>query len=287
MKSDEALKGLNLIRKGLKYLFIITLAQFTLFMYEQLDAKPFQLIHSESAVLNRKGSLETRINYGYEFGYIPVHLGLFQFRYGLFTRLEIGLNMNLAYFSDQKEFRVSEGGATIKIHVIKTRFTGINILAYCHYRHAFGDPIIVQIRDNPMDRLWMVSPHSDHGRDISGGLLLRNSIIFFNKRFYYLGGFTYTRLEGREYGDFHEDQKNLFTLNFSPEVHLFRDRMMFAIENIFSYWQKRGYTFTMIPQIRWEPFQYWVLEIGAAIPVAGASNYRLIAGINHEFNWDD
>ena len=84
-------------------------------------ADPFQLIETESAVLNGKGNLEFKNNYAYEFGYIPVHLNLYRFRYGLFTRFEMGINFNIAHFPDQKDTRLSELGTTIKAHVFKQR----------------------------------------------------------------------------------------------------------------------------------------------------------------------
>ena len=255
-----------------------------------VNSSPFQLIESESAVLNNKGSWETKVNYAYEFGHIPVHLALFRFRLGVVSRFEIGVNINGAYFPDQKDIRVSEVGATIKAHILKRSFKDFNMFFYLHYRHSFWGsfwrPVIKEISTGFSGTLKIVSPHADGGMDTSGGFLFRHSFKLGKKRLYYLIGLSYSRLEGRYYGDFKDLHKNRVTVYLSPEIHFYKDLIMFAIENRVSYWIGRGYYYKVVPQIRFEPIPYLVFEIGASIPVVGAGNYRIIAGINHEFNKD-
>ena len=255
---------------------------------KNIFGKPFQLIESESAVLNRKGSFEKKANCIYETGFIPVYLGRFRVRYGLFRRLEAGVNMDYAYFPDQQEKRVSEVGGTLKGHIRKVRFNDFNLFGYINYRHMLGEPVTTYINasDEGLDEniIGMVSPYADKGRDISIGLLGRNSFVFRRlfgrKRIIYLLGLTYTRLEGRDYGDFNENQKNQLIFNLSPEYHFYHDKIMAALENKITYWHERGYFYTVIPQLRWEFIRFWVLEIGIGLPVIGERNFRFIVGIN-------
>ncbi|MCP4129830.1 MAG: hypothetical protein GY754_02320 [bacterium] len=274
-------------KKNKNISLILILIAFIVVCHIPLLAKPFQLIESESAVLNRKGAFETKINYAYETGHIPVNLLVYRIKYGLFSRFEIGLNANAAYFHNQKDFRVTEAGITLKALLWKFRPSGMNLCGYFHYRHAnwkpLWEPVITEVSRNESETRWMVSPHADGGMDFTGGFLLRHPLKKVHKQLSYMAGVSYSRLEGRDYGDFYDNQKNRFSANLSPEFHFYKGLIMIALENIFVYWHNRGSYYSVVPQIRFEPIEYWVIEIGTVVPVAGAGNYRIIAGFNHEF----
>ncbi len=81
-----------------------------------------------------------------------------------------------------------------------------------------------------------------------------------------------------------EIMSSIDALYAAPEFHFINNRLMLAVENIGAYWHGREYYYTVVLQIFFKPVKFSVIGIGTAIPVAGAGNYRIITGFNHEFN---
>ena len=278
----------NLIYRIFYIIIIILFLQLLIKSHAMAD--PFQLIESESAVVNDKGNLEFKNNYAYEFGHIPVHLNMYRFRYGLFSRFEFGINFTIAHFPDQKDTRVSEVGTTMKAHIYKQRFSKINLFLYAHYRHAYWgskwQKIVKDIYISPNRTKRIVSPHADEGMDATTGFLMRHSYKIRKKRFYYLVGLTYTYHHERDYGDFKDNQHSEIRLNFSPEIHMAKNKIMMALENQIGIWINRGFYYIVVPQIRFEPKRFLCIELGAVLPVVAAENYRVIGGFTYGFYSD-
>jgi hypothetical protein len=249
-----------------------------------LFASPFQLLENESATQNGKGRMEYKINGIYETGYIPVYLLRTGIRYGVFQRLEAGFQVEGAYFEEQELYRLADISTTLKLYLWKSSFYNFNLFAFGKYKHGFGDPVIVDFKSDKeelKDVVAVVSPFGDQGKDVTGGLMARNSITFFKKTYIYMFGVEYTKAMGREFGDFNEEQQNLYSFIFVPEYHFGRNYWMLALETKYTYWENRGHLLHVLPQIRWEFLPYFVLEMGVAVPVIGAgNNYRFIFGIN-------
>lgn len=267
------------IIKSCKYIFFICL----IFSGTALFSTPYQLVESESAVLNTKGGLEKKLNYYYETGYVPAHLMALRLRYGLIKRLEGGGYVAGAYFPDNDVKRVSEAGGTLKGQVWKSKPYGFNLYAFGHYRHTIGDPVIREFDeddDPPADDIvGIMSPRADGGRDISVGLVGKNSTKRFGKRLFFMAGLTYTYMREREFEEFEKENHHHYTAMVTPIYHTSK-YTMFALENSCNYWQGRGVYYSVMPQFRWEFIQYWVIEFGVSVPVMGAKNYRFTVGIN-------
>lgn len=247
-------------------------------------ASPYQLIESESATIIKKNHLEYKLNGVYETGHIPVGLMRFGLRYGVLTRLEAFVLAEGGHFMDQDETRFTSASATLKYHFLGTQFFNLNMFAYGKYRHSFSDVIVVPYDedDTNADITHVISPFADEGRDVSAGLLGRNSLKIMGRNYIYMIGLEYTRAMNRDYGDFDEDNQNIGSLMFVPEYHFGKGHLMFAFENKVSYWSGRGYMYSAMPQIRWEFSSFWVFETGVVVPIAGAgNNYRVIAGFTY------
>ena len=240
-------------------------------------ASPYQLIEAPSARLIEDGGQELKFDYDLDTGPIPANSYIFGYRYGLFRWMEVSGQAVYSQFPDQKIERLSEVAVAAKFGLplpYKTRF--YLLLAY---RRALGDPILVNYTGGFSEVTSVVSPRADAGKDTSLGILVR----FPDGKYPWSMGGVYTRAGGRNYADFNDGQRNVYTLYLSPEGHFFSDTLMIAVENRYTNWVNRGDFLNTIPQVRWEFSKDWIVEAGVSIPIIGGNAYRYLLGITFEF----
>lgn len=251
--------------------------------FRETFASPYQLIHSDSAILIRNGGSEIKLDLLVEGDPIPAQLMLLQFRRGLLSWLELSSNISYARFPDENISRISEYNVTAKIHFRTLRALGFRYFFLLKYRRALGDPIITEYEGDLENVDRVVSPHADGGKDISLALLGRNDFRLFKRRYVYSIGLEYTRAEVRDYIDFTEDQTDVVSLLFSTQTWFLKNSLMLAIENKYTYWVERGDFLDSIPQVRWEFTPGWVFEVGVSFPVIGGNTRRYLMGFTFEF----
>lgn len=239
---------------------------------------PYQLLESPAAILVRDGGQEIKVDYGTEADQIPTETLLVHYRYGVKRWMELSGGLVYARFLDQDIERLAELQATAKFQLPLTWF-GATYVAYTRWRESLDDPIVVDIDRRSDDVKGAVSRHADGGRDASVGILARKRV----RPFSYTLGLEYLYAGNRNFGDFEEDQVNVYTVYFTPERHFFRNSLMLALENRYTVWQNRGDFYDAIPQARWEFIKNWVVETGVSVPVIGGRTYRYILGITFQY----
>jgi len=238
---------------------------------------PFQMLEYPSAILVRPGGQEIKADYSVEADRIPTELLLLHYRYGLTPRLEVSGGATWAHFIQEHIERLAEVQATAKLRLAAAPFQ-YQLTGYARYREALGDPVIRSIKEGFENVQGMVSRHADGGKDASVGILGRRT----GRQHAYTVGLEYMNASTRNYGDFKADQTDVYTLYFSPEEHFHHDLLMVALENRYSYWMNRGDFYDVVPQVRWEFVENWVVETGVSIPVIGGQLYRYTIGITYQ-----
>lgn len=253
----------------------------SLLFSQNVLGEPYQFIYSESAILIKKGDMETKLLLSNESGSIPTQARLLQQRWGISSWLEAAINLTHADFIDQNETRISEYEFKVKLKIPKSILRRTFLLV--KYREAQGDPVIVDYTGE-LDRVeQMVSPHADQGKDLSMMFMRRNSFRLFKRRIDYTMGIEYTQASEREFGDFGVNQQEIVSLYFSPEIFFLKNMLMLAIENKYTYWNNRGDYWDTIPQLRWEFVPDWVLEFGYSYPVIGGNIQRSLMGFTFQY----
>jgi hypothetical protein len=254
-----------------------------LFSYTSLQSKPLQLLEADSALLTQQGNHNLGITSIYETGYIPTGILKVRWKGGLLTWLEGFGSVEAARFIDEDMTKLNAATAAVKTKFITGVFEQFKLYFLFKYRHAFGDPLMVRVDDEALPNVThAISPYADGGQDIYGGILGRHSLFIDKKQYYYFFSVLYSRSEGRDYGDFTDDQKNRIHFMFAPEFHP-STYLMLAVENHVLYWLNRGICYEIIPQLRWEFFEYWLVEMGVGVPVLAGNNYRFIFGMKKVF----
>lgn len=243
-----------------------------------VKADPYQFLKYESAVLTKKGHFEFKFNGMFENGYIPTHAYLLQLRYGLFKGVDLSVNGIYAQFKETNTNRFTSMHANLKTRLRFLDMGGFKMVNYIKFRMAFGDPYL-QLYDGPTDDVrQVVSPYADGGKDLIIGLLGRKKM----NKLILTTGFEYARVEGRDYFNFEDDQKNILSMIATPQIHFMKEKFLMACETRFTHWFNRGSYFEAIPQIRWELIPQWVAEVGVSLPVYGGTNYQLCVGLTYE-----
>ena len=261
-------------------IFLLSMLMFLL-LSQTSFAMPYQFIHSESAILIRKGETETRVQITDETGSIPTRTTYLQQRWGILNWLETAFSLTYANFIDQNESRISEYQFKVKLILPQSWFRRTYLSV--KYREAQGDPILSEYSGDVKGVDRTVSPHADQGRDLTILFMRRNRRKLFKRRFDYTMGAEYTHASVRNYGDFEPDQQHILSLYLSPEIFFLRDLLMIAVENKYTTWINRGDLLDTIPQVRWEFIPDWVAEVGVSYPVIGGNDHRYMMGLTYQY----
>ncbi|MBN1187288.1 MAG: hypothetical protein JXB49_33730 [Bacteroidales bacterium] len=254
-------------------IFIVGITQYLL-------GNPYQFLKYESAFVIGKKDFEFRFQGFFEQGQIKTNGLYMQARYGITKNIELTFNTYLIRFPEADEIRLASINFGIKSRLHFMDFAGIEFVNYVKLRMALGEPYR-ELYDGQFDNVQqMVSPYADGGNDLIIGLLGRKKL----EKYGLTTGIEYVRASGRDYFDFQDNQKNVFSLQVTPHKNFFKkDKLLLACENKFSYWINRGTMFETIPEIRWELIPKWVFEAGVSLPLYGGKNYQYTFGFTLEY----
>ena len=243
-----------------------------------VKATPYQLIEMESAILIEEGAGEFKIDYSKEREPFETEVWKGQYRLGIFSWMEVALSATQAKFIEQNESRLAEGDLRLKFHLFA--MAEHEFFSYLKYREAQGEPIMKW--DFEVDGVFkVVSPYADQGKDSSLGFLVRSPLEKWG--FVYHLGVEYTKATNRDYEDFRSDQDILSGL-FALQMHFFNKTLMLALENRYVYWLGRGDYYKILPQVRWEFMNDWIIEAGVSKHLVGGGETRGIVGVTFEYD---
>lgn len=243
-------------------------------------AQPFQFMKYESALLVSKDKFEVKINGMHEIGQIETNNIFGQIRYGLFKNFELHGNTFYTIFAESNERRLTSLAIGYKAKLKFMESDNYKVVNYMKFRAAVGGRYTEPYTGNLDDVISVVSPYADEGRDLMIGLLVRK-VMSENNQF--TVGCEYMRAENRKFFNFTEEQKNVTSVFFTPQKHVFKKSMLLLVENKFTYWINRGYYFETMPEIRWEMLPKFVLELGVNVPLIGGANEQYNVGFTYEF----
>jgi len=252
-----------------------------------VDYLTYHLIDLESPYTPLSQTLITGIQGGYEMGYIPDWYVRPQLSYGLFDWFLLNGNAGYVGFLDQKEKRLAEYELSSKFRIAESSKQNAAIYGYMKFRQSLGEVIHADYEGDFEEVIAMVSPHADKGMDFTAGLSGRFS--FFKKRTILVYSADYSLTEFRDYLPDRDNSKNRIFCSLTPALsYSAKEGKSFTmgVQNRYTYWFERGYTYAVMPQISWNITKETAVSAGASIPVmGGGKDYRFIGEISMSFEF--
>lgn len=243
-------------------------------------AQPFQFMKYESAILVTKGKFEVKANGIHEKGHIKTYNIFGQLRYGLFENFELHGNAFYTLYPESGEKKLTSFTVGSKARLKFLESDNLKMVNYIKLRIAVGDRYVEPYTGDLDGIIGVISPYADEGRDLMVGLLARKQLSDNNQLNF---GLEYMRATNRTYFNFTDKQKNVISVFFTPQKHVFNKEMLLLVENKITYWINRGYYFETMPEIRWEMVPKFVLELGVNFPLVGGINEQYNLGFTYEF----
>ena len=191
--------------------------------------------------------------------------------------MEAALSVTEAEFVQEEEKRLAEGDFRLKFKLYEQGPQSYYL--YYKYREAQGEPI--SRFDFEVDGVMkVVSPYADQGKDHALGFLVRSPLFW--RMEYHLGG-EFKQGGNRRFEDYAPEEKILSAF-FALQRHFFSKKLMLALENHYVYWLDRGDYWKIIPQLRWEFINDWIIEAGISRQMIGGGQEVGIVGVTYEYD---
>jgi len=270
------------------------------------SATPYQLIFAEDGHMLPHLNFEVGLDAAYTHGYVK-DIGLVpRMQFGLFRRVDFGVQAGFNYFigikstSDLLTEYYSERGITLTDDDIfnprptfiepflKVRlfsfWNDCNLILYGKFTHFFGEPLIVPYPVDGLDpdAVGVAAVNAEQGEEITGGLaVMLRFARMVNLEFLVNATTEFKYVFRKEWLEPGRDKPFMIGQTVSPQLVL-ADNWSVQVANVFEYWFSRGLHYEIIPGLRWEPFPGGVVHLGVSIPVVGGNVYKVTAGFSYK-----
>jgi len=242
-----------------------------------LCAQDLYLLQSESPSFLGHNDVGFSPTLSYETGAIPTSLIKPEIAYVFRDAFQATASVDGVYFYGPEDFILAAWKGTLKYRHPFFRDAPFKVYPYVSLDHTFADPYIVPYTGTLPSVYAVMSPYTDKGLDLIGGLTGFIPFTYKKNDVGLLLTAEYSRGFFRDYNPVfaQEEYRNRLFFNIAPAV--FYDagekipfKLAVYAQNQFTYWYARGFMYDFMPQATVTFNESLSCAVGVTIPFTGA-----------------
>ena len=267
-----------------KAVLFLSLCALNIFLPPAAKASELYLIESQGPYIPPRRSLAVTALGGIDTGALPAAMLKPRAGYSPLDFLYIDLAPTFVRFSDTDDFLFVSWEASINWRLYRSKDKGGLINLYAKIHHTFAEPYTAQYQGSLPRVHTVLSPYTDTGIDITGGL---SGFIPYNigpQKGGLIYSADYSRTILRDYNPLFdsEEYKNRIFVNASPAIFFpfgknENSSLTFLIQNRLTLWFARGFMYDFMPQINLSLGPIFSFVVGGTLPIIGGGVYKIQA----------